>query len=209
MLKKSLFSLIENIHRFLIFNKRVEILSRFLADLLLENNSVLDIGSGDGLVAKTIMERKPGIKICGIDVIVRQNAYIPIKYFDGRHIPFPNDRFDTVMLIDVLHHTINPLELLRESGRVAKYNILIKDHIADFSLRRWALILTDWIANRPYGVPLPFNFQTLSQWKKIFNDINFKENDFVKLDMYPFPFNFNSVLNWSRDFIVKLEKRHL
>ena len=48
---------------------------------------VLDVGTGDGLIAAAMAERRRDLRIEGIDVLVRENAAIPVTAFDGRAIP--------------------------------------------------------------------------------------------------------------------------
>ena len=67
--------------------------------------------------------------ITGIDVLVRDHAHIPVVKFDVTSIPFPDRSFDTLVFVDVLHHTNDPVLLLREAARVARNTIVIKDCI--------------------------------------------------------------------------------
>lgn len=43
-------------------------------------------------------------------------------YYDGRHIPFPENSFDSVFCSEVLEHVFNPDEILPEIHRVMKSN---------------------------------------------------------------------------------------
>jgi SAM-dependent methyltransferase len=79
--------------------------------------------------ARLIADNRPDILIDGIDVRLRADAAFPIKAFDGKSVPFDNGSFDVVMLVDVLHHTDDPIGLLREAVRVARQAIVIKDHL--------------------------------------------------------------------------------
>jgi len=69
------------------------------------------------------------VVITGIDVLVRDHAHGPVVKFDGTSIPFPDRSFDTLVFVDVLHHTNDPVLLLREAARVARNTIVIKDCI--------------------------------------------------------------------------------
>jgi ubiquinone/menaquinone biosynthesis C-methylase UbiE len=39
---------------------------------------------------------------------------------DAHNLPFKDDEFDTAVLGDIVEHSINPAQMLREAGRVAK-----------------------------------------------------------------------------------------
>ena len=66
------------------------------------------------------MRQRPDLEITGVDVLVRPKNHIPVQLFDGRQLPFPDQSFDAVMFVDVLHHTDDPSVLLREAKRVAR-----------------------------------------------------------------------------------------
>jgi SAM-dependent methyltransferase len=90
---------------------------------------VLDVGSGDGRLARLVADKRPDISIHGMDVCPRTDAAIPVETFNGRSIPYGEGNFDVVMFIDVLHHTAEPMILLGEAVRVARQVIPIKDHL--------------------------------------------------------------------------------
>src|SRR5262245_42109425 len=111
-------SVIERIHERYVFGRRVRQLAKRLAPLLPPNARVLDVGCGDGALARLVTKMRPDVDITGIDVLVRDHTQIPIDAFDGETVPFDDGSFDIVMLVDVLHHLANPMVLLREAVRV-------------------------------------------------------------------------------------------
>src|SRR5205085_9858791 len=128
------------------------------ARLIPQSASTLDVGCGDGQLASEIIRSRPDLSFKGIDVLVRPESAIPVSAFDGAHIPFPDCSFDVVMFSDVLHHTDDPLVLLREAARVARRSIVIKDHLIKGLLARPTLAFMDRVGNRRHGVPLPYNY---------------------------------------------------
>src|SRR6266403_726503 len=119
-------------HFKLVHQRRARILSRWIDSYLpAATTSVLDVGSGDGLLLSRIVQARPGLFPKGIDVLARAHTHFPIALFDGRRIPYDDESFDAVMMIDVLHHTDDPAALLGEARRVARQSILIKDHVRE------------------------------------------------------------------------------
>ena len=49
------------VHDQAVFRRRVRVLSEHLAAELDEEGSVLDLGCGDGSIARAVMDRKPGL----------------------------------------------------------------------------------------------------------------------------------------------------
>src|SRR3954451_10064113 len=136
-------SLIEQVHETYVFGRRVRKLAEHLAAVLPANARVLDVGCGDGSLDRLIMERRPDVTIEGIDVLVRPHTHIPVTRFDGQVIPHDDGSFDAVMFVDVLHHTDDPLVLLREAARVAIQALVLKDHTADGLLAHSTLAFMD------------------------------------------------------------------
>src|SRR5690348_7110743 len=97
-------SVIGAAHRRLVFGRRTRVLASRLADIL-SSGSVLDVGCGDGTIDVLITETRPDVEIIGVDVLARPSAQIHVRPFDGRQLPFSDRSFNTVMFVDVLHHT--------------------------------------------------------------------------------------------------------
>ena len=138
---------------------------------LTPGQSVLDIGTSDGRLARELLRREPRLKITGIDPHPRAMTYIPVIEANGYDLPFEPDAFDTVMLVDVLHHDLDPERILREAKRVARGWLLIKDHYWVTTVDRALLRLSDYFGNRAYDIPLPYNYLRLEQWSELFGSL--------------------------------------
>lgn len=175
-------------HQRFVHERRVEVLARHLAELLPRGGTVLDVGSGDGQLAKRVEQMRPDLRMLGVDVLVRAGAQIPVRKFDGVRLPFADQGFDTVMLIDVVHHAAQQDALLRETARVAKRAIVIKDHVASGLLARPTLRLMDWIGNARHGVALPYSYWSAEDWRRSFAKLKLRvsarRDD---LGLYPWP----------------------
>lgn len=170
-------SVIETIHNRHVLNRRARILSDRLASVIPENAAVLDVGCGDGKIARHVSENRPDLTIKGVDVLVRDETWIPVDEFDGRHLPAGDNEFDVVTFVDVLHHCDDPLQLLREACRVARQAVVIKDHLRDEFLARSTLRFMDWAANSRYGVSLPYNYWCRAQWDQAFESLSMEVED--------------------------------
>lgn len=194
------------IHRRVALNRRLEVLSRELAKMIPEGASVLDVGSGNGEIAKRIMAQKPGIRIDGIDVVVRKDSAIPVSFYDGITIPRDGGSYDYVMCIDMLHHSDNPAAMLGEAKRVASKGVILKDHNCDSWLARKIISFTDWFANAQYGVPMTYNYYSRSGWREMWQQLDLESHDYTdSFGLYPF----YSYLIFARDqdFICVLRER--
>jgi SAM-dependent methyltransferase len=193
------------LHEKLVFNRRVEILANWFAELAPRDARVLDVGCGDGLISAALQARRPDLNLRGIDVLPRSRTHIPVEMFDGARIPFGNESFDIVLFSDVLHHTSDPAILLREARRVAAHSVLIKDHNRNGFLSGARLRFMDWVGNARFGVALPYNYWTERQWLDAWREIGLYPDQLVtSLGLYP------SAANWifgaRLHFVARLTK---
>lgn len=159
-----------------------------LASVIPPNARVLDVGCGDGAVAALLMQSREDLEVSGIDVFVRPTTHIPVVAFDGHRIPFDDAEFDAVVFVDVLHHTEDPMELLREAVRVAPGAIIVKDHAADGPLARPILRLMDWVGNAHHGVALPYNYWSTPRWQRAVAELGLRTEVWqTSLGLYPPP----------------------
>jgi SAM-dependent methyltransferase len=157
-------SALDVLHGRLVFGRRVDRLADALAARLPAGATVLDIGCGDGSIAHAVLQRRSDLSITGVDVLVRAETRIPVIGYDGWTLPFADDSFDAVCLVDVVHHADDPQRLLGEAARVSRDHVLIKDHLADGFLAAPTLRLMDWVGNARHGVRLPYNYLTRTEW---------------------------------------------
>jgi SAM-dependent methyltransferase len=156
------------VHGKAVFNRRVEVLSRHLADMIPRGGgSLLDLGAGDGSIASRIGAQHPGLEVQGVDVLLRPVTHIPVTLYDGTTLPFEDDSFDWVTIIDVLHHTDDPGTVLGEAARVARRGVLVKDHLREGVLAGTTLRAMDWVGNRGHGVRLPYNYLNETEWDAV------------------------------------------
>ncbi|HVE58142.1 MAG TPA: class I SAM-dependent methyltransferase [Pyrinomonadaceae bacterium] len=199
-------NILGNVHGKVVHNRRVLKLSSHLSKVLPPQAKVLDVGCGDGFIASLIMKARPDVSIQGIDVLVRPKTHIKVTEYDGIKIPFDDNSFDVVMFVDVLHHTDDPLLVLREAERVASHSIVVKDHTDDGLLSNQTLRFMDWVGNKPHGVRLPYNYWTSNQWNEAIKTLNLK-NDVWEQNLNIYPKTVDWLFGRSLHFVARLACR--
>jgi SAM-dependent methyltransferase len=201
-------SLMGRAHQRAIFGRRVRVLAKMLAARIPAGSSVLDIGCGDGTIAKLIAGHQSSVTVQGIEFAPRANCMIECKAFDGATIPHPSASFDVCLFVDVLHHVRDSRgieALLSEAHRVSRKFVLIKDHLFENWLDFTTLQFMDWVGNRPHGVVLPYNYQTRSQWDEHFSACGLKVKEWqTQIPLYPPPFS--ALFGRQLHFVGLLEK---
>jgi SAM-dependent methyltransferase len=197
--------LLDTLHQRLVLGRRVEVLSRHLAEAIPANCSVLDVGSGDGRIAAAVAGLRRDLSVRGVDVLVRPDTAIPVEKFDGVRLPIADGGVDVVMLVDVLHHTDDPFALLAEAARAARTALVIKDHDSSGLFAHATLRFMDEVGNRRHGVRLPYNYWTVARWRAAFLSLGLRPATWRdRLGLYPFP---ASVLFDRRlHFVTRLER---
>jgi ubiquinone/menaquinone biosynthesis C-methylase UbiE len=197
-------NLLEHVHTAYIYKRRASVLRDHLAELLPINATVLDVGCGDGVLAYLIMQKRPDVKIKGVDILGRSQTQIPVERFDGEVIPYGDGSFEITMFVDVLHHTLDPMILLHEAVRVARKAVVIKDHTCDGLLDDLTLRLMDQVGNARHGVALPYNYWSEQRWLKAVDTLGLKITTWKKdLGLYPRPARW--LFDRSLHFVSRLE----
>jgi hypothetical protein len=109
------------------------------------------------------------------------------------------------MFVDVLHHTLDPMLLLKEAVRVAAKEIIIKDHNRNGFLAGVTLRFMDWVGNARYGVALPYNYWPKEKWGEAFSllDLTVVRIN-TKIGLYPWPASV--VFGRGLHFVAKVRK---
>ncbi len=199
-------SVIERIHEKHVFGRRIRVLSQAIAEVIPVDASVLDVGSGDGRVARLIHDRRPDTRFTCLEVLVRGETLMPVQEFNGRELPFPDASFDTVLFVDVLHHTDDPMVLLREAARVSRRAIVIKDHNRNGLLAGPTLRFMDHVGNARHGVRLPYNYWSRERWDQAFAELGWQPEVYrTRLGLYPAPASW--LFGRSLHFLTSLVRR--
>lgn len=197
-------SSITRLHAGLVLPRRVGRLVEHLLGALPDSGSVLDVGAGDGQIARQLMDRRPTLQIRGVDVLIRPTTHIPVELFDGLHLPVADKSVDITMFVDVLHHTDDPEALLFEAARASRRGVIVKDHLAGSAVDRATLRVMDWVGNAGHGVRLPYNYLSREQWTKAICSAGLTETRWIsRLHLYPFPASL--VFDRKLHFVARLE----
>lgn len=117
---------------------------RLLADWSRPGHKLLDVGCGPGVFLEVFWEA--GFEVCGLDSspamlhIARNRLEKQTCYYTGNAecLPFDDDEFDYVSLMNVLEFCEDPALALKEAGRVARSGLIISfiNHIFGRLCRR-------------------------------------------------------------------------
>ena len=197
--------LMGKVHGRAVHGRRIAALAGHIAAMISPGWRVLDIGCGDGQLDALLGKAVPRLEVQGVEILPRADCAIPCQGFDGVHLPFPDGSMDCCLLVDVLHHTSDPLPLMRDACRVSCEFTVIKDHLAENALDHATLRFMDWVGNRPHGVPLPYNYLSQAQWNRLYSELGLKlvRSD-TELALYPFPFS--ALFERKLDFVSLLRK---
>ncbi len=130
-----------------VIEQRAEVKWQRLAPYVPENSgSLLDLGAGEGYVGRRAANHT-GAEVVLADLIDMNRTGLPFVTFDGRELPVDDDRFDTTLLVYVLHHARDADHLLDEARRVTNERIVILESVYENAFDRWTLTVLDHMAN--------------------------------------------------------------
>lgn len=176
-----------------VYEHRLDVLSDLITAQLRENDRVLDIGCGGGMLGHRILHRgacPAGVVVEGIEKFQRGGEPINVTAYDGDKMPFEDGSFDVVILADVLHHEEEELALLQDALRVTRRAVIIKDHKPDGIFARPRICFLDWAANNPYGVKCLYRYHTRPEWDGIYKKLGLQVvAEEQTIDLYPPVFN--------------------
>lgn len=139
---------------------------RCLTPDIREQDRVLDLGSGTGILGALVQSRI-GCSVVGCDVVAMNVALRDFHLFDGEHVPFECGAFDITLLAYVLHHVPDPLSLLREAARVARRGVIVVEDTPRCGLERaWGRLHVRTF-NDVHGLPYG-HVRSDDEWLPIF-----------------------------------------
>lgn len=95
---------------------------KYILDHLPATGDVLEVGSGDGKILRTLAAQRPALHLHGCDIRAWENPPDGIQFRQtaGRDIPYEDGSFDAVLVVDVLEHVDDPAHLISEIARVLR-----------------------------------------------------------------------------------------
>ncbi len=165
----------------------------------LQGQTLLDIGCGNGLISEMARQNFSEVQLLDVVNYINPDVKLPfMSYHEGENLPV--DRmYDTVLLLTVLHHTNDPLTLLKEAWKVTNKRLIIiesifgvheklpnnKYKLADHGDREQIAfaVFVDWLYNRVLhdNIPVPYNFTTPQKWIEIFTQLEMRLVESINL----------------------------
>lgn len=148
--------------------------------------SLLDVGSGDGMVAWNIRDRFQRHLLVDVVDYQDQRVKLPFAHYDDGD-PLPTLSFsDCAILINVMHHSADPVKLLLETWKRTARRLIVIESVSGDPNRLWETELPfslgieqqfqftsffDWFYNRVLhsDIPVPFNFAPPPVWEDLFS----------------------------------------
>lgn len=151
---------------------RTKSIVKLFADQIKTGERILDFGAGDGQIANYISKHFE-VDLSLVDIVDYNRTKLKLTLFDGKHLPFKDDSFDSVLVIFVLHHSDHQMEILKEIKRVSKKIIIIEDTPKNWIERKfWHF--WDWLLNLGHDVPMTYTAKQDAQWLLIFKSLGLK-----------------------------------
>lgn len=134
-----------------------------------QGTKILDVGMGAGSISYFL--KKKGFDVTSVDVanLSMYEDLQPVLY-DGKKLPFATGEFDTAVIIHVLHHCDDGVQVLKEAKRVAKRVIFIEDTYRN-PLEWFIISVSDAVNN---GELWFHTYRKVSEWKKIIKENEWK-----------------------------------
>jgi len=128
---------------------KAALLRPLLAEVEVEGESpvqLLDLGAGEGYVGE-ILHTEESIDVLLADVRPSNQTDLPFLHLQQKRLPLATNTVHVVSLVFVLHHTPNPVEVLREALRVASDRVIIVESTCEGPFWCWWLQRIDAMAN--------------------------------------------------------------
>ncbi len=155
--------------------------SRELSEVIQPGETVLDVGVGTGHITN-LVQKITGGRVIGIDLAdlrtpsTRERGEFLLS--DGRYLPIRDSAVNVVMLMDVLHLSSNPEQLLREAFRVLKPGgrvVILEDTIPEEAhpVKLFAVKLMNMLLNTQRVWSDSQSYHSRERWRQILTEIGF------------------------------------
>lgn len=155
------------------------LITKEIGEFVAQGDRVLDIGAGGGWIGKRLSDSR-GATVTLLDVADMNRTNLPLKVYDGKHMPFPDSSFDTCLLLFVLHHCDDPMKVFAEAVRVAGKRLVIFEDTFRNPFEKFLACANDWISNSPFFLAeplkmnMPFHYRQVAEWEDIFKKLSLR-----------------------------------
>jgi len=152
-----------------LFRKKFDHFVSYKYELIKEyyGKNCLDIGAGYGHFSQYLNTQE--INVIAVDVINKFQYNLNFHLFDGKNLSLEDEEVNTSIIMFVLHHTNDQIELLKEASRVTKDYIIIGEDIMSTAFDR---VLGNIHLNTSPWAKSNNLFHSTEKWIKIFNSLN-------------------------------------
>ena len=150
---------------------RARLKLKLMESHLIPGLKILDLGTGSGALAELLRLR--GCTVTGVDVDNKVTFGADPLIYDGKNLPFPNDSFNGVLLITVLHHCPNPERVFEEAVRVASDKVFVLEDVYDNQTMEFFTKAADSLVNFEF-TGHPHSNKTVSGWEALFKKSRLK-----------------------------------
>lgn len=145
---------------------RMKIKYERIARHLSPDQSILDIGTGNGGLVKGLRDHHFQVETVDVKNISFFPEVQPVVY-DGKRLPFEDKSFDSCTIVTVLHHTPSPEAILDEAMRVTRKRIVIMEDIYRNPLQKHLTYFTDSLVNLEFA-DHPHTNKSDAEWRALF-----------------------------------------
>ena len=138
-----------------------------LVTLLDTRDIILDVGAGDGLVADRLTEYLT-CRTISIDIKGFGRSRSPKIMGDAQQLPFTEGTVDVVLFLCVLHHSEDPVVLLREGRRVARRCLIVQEDLYGLGFKDHLVYAADRVASHAGGWRAPSPPRRPNDWLRVF-----------------------------------------
>ena len=133
-----------------------------------QRSKIIDIGCGSAIIANTF-QTFFDTEIIGVDVVDRRLFPIAFSLINGKKLPFASKSFDNALIAYTLHHSKDPIFLLKEVIRVCKGKIFIYEDLPEGLLSKVFCKIHGFSFDKLFGNKNKTTFKTEEEWQEVFN----------------------------------------
>lgn len=170
---------------------RFKLMSRVYKKWLKKEERVLDVGCGNGIVTKLLMDQLE-LKITACDVKNYLIYDLPFIKIEGNRLPSSKIKYDAILLNDVLHHIPRDKQIF-----LLKACLKVSNKVLIFEAKPTILgKLADIILNKFHydDLSVPLSFRSKEDWEVIFKTLSLKYKIVTLQRPFWYPFSHIAIL---------------